>query len=184
MRMNSGVRTDDVLRLLEDASLPESIRGALTSGNELTSISLDSEGQWRHEGELFVNTNLMALFHRSIRRTAGGTYFLQIPPFSYPIVVSDTPRYVRHIRWSESTQRTEIKLFLSDGSEELLDPYRLSYVPERGLYCQVLAPDEGYWSARFLRPAYYSISEHIIEQDDEYFLDLPSGRVSIPVVAV
>ena len=72
------MRADDVLRLLEDASLPEPIRSALISGNELTRISLDSEGQWRHEGELFVNTNVMALFHRSIRRTPGGTY-----PVSY-----------------------------------------------------------------------------------------------------
>ena len=79
MRMNSGVRTDDVLRLLDDASLPESIRGPLTSGNELTRISLDSEGQWRHEGELFVNTNLMALFHRSIRRTPIFCKFRRFP---------------------------------------------------------------------------------------------------------
>lgn len=183
MRMNSGVQTDDVLRLLEDASLPASIRSALTAGSELTRITLDSEGQWRHEEELFVNTNLITLFHRSIRRTTGGSYFLQIPPFSYPISVVDTPRYVRHIRWSQTAHATDINLFLSDGSEELLDQSCLSYVPARGLYCQVLAPDGGSWPARFLRPAYYSISEHIIEQNDEYFLDLSSGRVSIPVVS-
>lgn len=182
MSIPSDVPTDEVARLLADASLPDSIRRALRSGAELVHIGLDSEGQWRHQGELFVNTNLMALFHRSIRRTPFGSYFLHIPPFSYPISVSDTPRYVRHIRVSQTASSMEILLFLSDDSEEILDLQSLSYVPTRGLYCRVLAPDGGTWPARFLRPAYYACAEYIIEQSDTYYLDLPSGRVAIPVV--
>ncbi|MFO0576591.1 MAG: DUF1285 domain-containing protein [Polyangia bacterium] len=182
------VSGDEVKQLLRDPGLPEAVRRALLGGAKLERIELDPEGQWRHQGEPFTNPNLIALFHRSIARTAGGTYVLQIPPFSYPITVADTPRFVRHVRIAarEAGGREAggpaVTLLLSDGSEQPLAADGLAYVADRGLYCRVLSPDGSRWPARFLRPAYYALAEHLVEEGGAFQLDLPSGRVPIPTV--
>lgn len=172
----------EVDALLADASLPEPIRAALLAGSTLERIELDAEGQWRHEGALFENPRLIELFHQSIVRTSGGTYLVEIPPYRYPITVIDTPRYVRHIRVHQTTEPYQIRLYLSDGSEQSLDPSSLSYVPDRGLYCRVKTQKGERFAARFLRPAYYSLSEHIIDEEESYFLQTPDGKWPIPVV--
>lgn len=177
------VSGDEVKQLLRDPGLPEPVRRALLGGAKLERIELDPEGQWRHQGEPFTNPNLIALFHRSITRTAGGTYVLQIPPFTYPITVADTPRFVRHVRIAGSEAGgPAVTLLLSDGSEQPLAADGLAYVADRGLYCRVRAPDGSRWPARFLRPAYYALAEHLVEEDGAFQLDLPSGRVPIPTV--
>lgn len=174
----------DLEAILADVSLPAPIRAALSAGAQLERIELDAEGQWRHQGTLFVHPHLIELFHRSIVRTSGGTYLLQIPPYSYPIVVVDTPRYVRHIRIDPAAQPCQILLILSDGSETPLDPCSLSYVPDRGLYCRVDTANGERFPARFLRPAYYSLSEHIIDDEDSYFLQTSGRKWPIPIVTL
>lgn len=172
------VSSDEIKQLLLDPGLPEPLRRALEGGAALERIELTAEGQWRHQGEAFANPGLIALFHRSIARTAGGTYVLSIPPFTYPITIADTPRFVRHVRLDGAA----VTLLLSDGSEQPLQPDTLAYVDGRGLYCRVRAPDGSRWPARFLRPAYYALGEHLGEADGACFLDLPGQRISVPTV--
>lgn len=179
MSQPNDLSTDELARILGDPSLPAPVRRALEGGATLERIELDAEGEWRHAGELFQNPNLIGLFHRSIGRTAGGTYVLSIPPFTYPILVADTPRFVRHVRIERGPGTGGVTLLLSDGSEEVLDPSTLAYVQDRGLYCRVGAER---WLARFLRPAYYAIAELLNEGGDGYYLELPSGRASVPMV--
>lgn len=182
MSQANDLSTDELARILGDASLPAPVRRALEGGASLERIELDAEGEWRHAGEPFTNPNLIALFHRSIGRTAGGTYVLSIPPFTYPILVADTPRFVRHVRIVRIGQAPGaggVTLLLSDGSEEALDPSTLAHVAERGLYCRVGAER---WLARFLRPAYYALAELLLEEGGGYYLDLPGGRAPVPTV--
>ena len=131
-----------------------------------------------HQGERFQNDKLSSCFIRSIQRTDGGTYLIVIPPYSYPFVVADAPRQVRHIRQDDA----RVWLVLSDEQEQILDPSTLSYVPDRGLYCQVDAPGVQRWPARFLRPAYYALLSHIDQQGEDYF-SMCRGRWPIPVVS-
>ena len=174
-----SVLPDEITKLLADPSLPEPIANALRAGMKLERIELDAEGCFWHQGERFQNDKLSSLFHRSIQRTDGGTYLIVIPPYSYPFVVADAPRQVRHIRQDDA----RVWLVLSDEQEQILEPSTLSYVPDRGLYCQVDAPGVQRWPARFLRPAYYALLSHIDQQGEDYFLDLPGGRWPIPVVS-
>jgi hypothetical protein len=179
MSQAKDLSSDELARILGDPDLPAPVRRALEGGATLERIELDAEGEWRHAGEPFTNPNLIALFHRSIvrtgTRTTGGTYLLSIPPFSYPILVADTPRFVRHARLGED----RVTLVLSDGSEEPLDASTLAYVKDRGLYCRVGTER---WPARFLRPAYYALAEQIAEEGGAFYLDLPSGRAPVPTV--
>lgn len=163
-----------VRRLLADPTLPAPVRQFLAAGGQLERIVLDAEGQWRHEGEAFANPALIALFHRSLQRTPGGTWVLHIPPFTYPVELADTPYYVRGAR----CPGPQVILSLSDDSEEVLEPTTLRYVEERGLYCRVKGtPGE---PARLLRPAYFALAGQITEEAGCYYLTLAGERTRIP----
>ena len=169
----------DISRLLADPTLPAPVRQFLTAGGQLESIVLDDQGQWSHQGEPFLNQALSALFSRSLQRTKGGTWVLHIAPFSYPVTLADTPYYVRSARLSDDA----VHLGLSDDSQERLDPGTLRYVEGRGLYCRVKPEAAPGFAARFLRPAYYALADHISEEAGGFFLRTDSERIAVPVVS-
>jgi hypothetical protein len=145
-----------------DPTLPEPVRRFLAAGATLEAIVLDAEGHFTHQGQPICHERLRQLFHRSIARTTGGTWVLHIPPYSYPIQVADTPYHVRSLEVMPGGPGGErAVLHLSDGTEEVLDPLTLRYVPGRGFYCRVKG---GPFEARFNRPAYYQLAEHVEEQ--------------------
>ena len=160
--------------VVADSTLPEPVRRALLAGMPLERITLDEEGRWWHEGDPIDNPRIVELFNRSIERTTGGTYVLHIAPFTYPIEVKDTPFFVRRCE----LQGDAARLHLSDGSDEPLEVSSLRYVPDRGFYCAV---KNGSHKARFTRPAYYALAEHIETEDasGRYVLVLGNTRTSI-----
>lgn len=172
--MRSSGLSATAQRLLADPTLPEPVRQFLGAGGQLERIVLTAEGQWLHEGEPFTNPALIALFSRSLQRTAGGTWVLHIPPFTYPVELADTPYYVRSALW----QAERVLLQLNDDSEEPLDPASLRYVEGRGLYCRVKG-QPGY-AARLLRPAYYALASQLSESAEGFYLELSGQRCRIP----
>ena len=169
----AGLSTD-AQRLLADATLPGPVRQFLLAGGQLERIVLDAEGTWQHEGEPFENPALIALFNRSLQRTAGGTWVLHIPPFTYPIELADTPYYVRSARHEDG----RIMLHLGEEREQPLDPDTLCYVEGRGLYCRVNGG-----AARLLRPAYFALAGQIAETADGFYLELAGKRSRIAQVS-
>lgn len=172
-------------QFLDDPTLPEPIRRALTAGMPLERLELDEEGHFYHQGEPFLNENVARLFHRSLRRTPGGTWLIDIPPFSYPLRVADTAYVVRRVEFrGEGEGRGEGEaaplLTLSDETVEPLAEATLRYVEGRGLYCRVKGGSE---PARFSRPAYFAIADRIESADDEsdgrYWLRLGNRRLPI-----
>ena len=140
-----------------DETLPEVVKGFLRKGYTLERIRLDANGKWTHEGLDFENQRIIDLFSRSVSRTAGGTWVLVIPPFTYPIEVDDTGYFVTSI----NPALGQVKL--SDDSVELLDLDSLRYEPDGRLYCRV---KNGAFEARFLRHAYYAMA-NLLNVDDE-----------------
>lgn len=163
---------DFTAAVLADTTLPEPVRKALLSGLSLERITLDAEGRWWHEGDPIDNPRIVELFNRSIERTAGGTYVLHIAPYTYPIEVEDTPYFVRRIELAGDT----VRLYLSDGSDEKLDVSSLRSRAGRGFYCAVKG---GAFAARFSRPAYYALAEHVEESSGGFTLILGSSRTVI-----
>lgn len=152
---------------LLDPTIPEPIKDALRRGQKFERITLDSEGNFWHEGELLDDPRICELFHRSIQRTAGGSYLLVVPPFSYPLTVIDVPYWVTQVRFSGGEGTAEplrVRLRLSDGSEEDLAFDTLRYEPRRGFVCLVKGRS---LPARFSRPCYFALAEHVEEEDDD-----------------
>lgn len=159
-----------------DPTLPEPVRRFLESGARLEAIVLDDEGEWHHEGGGFENERLKALFHRSIRRTPGGTWVLDVPPFTYPIQVADTPYHVRSLRIEGEGPDERVVMRLSDDTEEVLAPGGLRHVEGRGFYCAV---KDGAFQARFNRAATFALAPRLEGEEGSLWLRLGAGRTLV-----
>lgn len=150
-----------------DETLPDVVKSFLRKGGQLEQIRLTERGEWKHEGLDFENPKIIQLFSRSVSQTPGGTWVLEIGRFTYPIVVDRTGYFVESFRAGPPAT-----LDLSDGTSEALDPSTLVYEAGGKLFCRV---KDNRFDARFKRHAYYSLVEHVSEQDDAYVLKLPGA---------
>lgn len=148
-----------------DSSLPEVVQDFLRSGAKLEEIRLDERGNWTHEGLDFENPRVADLFSRSVGRTSGGTWVLEIGRFTYPIVVEDTGFFIDRVDWSEAPPLLQ----LSDSTTEPLDLETLQYEPGGRLYCRVKDRE---FRARFKRGAYHSIMPFLHDEDHKVVLKL------------
>jgi uncharacterized protein len=162
--MSDELRPDEI-----DPTLPETVRNFLARGAKLERIHLDDRGNWTHEGLDFDNPKIIALFNRSVGRTPGGTWILQVGTFTYPIEVEDTGFFVERLDW----RTTPPTLLLSDESTEILDPATLRYAPGGRLYCTV---KEGAFEARFKREPYHGLIDRLEEDQGMIYLAIGSER--------
>jgi len=155
-----------------DPTLPEMVQNFLRGGGKLEEIRLDGNGTWLHEGLRFENARVVQLFSRSVDRTEGGTWVLNVGRFTYPIVVDDVGFFVDRADW----EATPPRIFLSDGSEEDLTTEGLRYAEGGRLYCPI---KEGRFEARFKRSVYHAIADYLVEDDEGYLLRLPAGDLRL-----
>lgn len=153
-----------------DETLPEVVQNFLRSGRRLENITLHDDGRWTHEGALFENPKIIALFSRSVSRTPGGTWVLEIGRFTYPIVVEDTGFFIRALDLETLVAK------LSDDTEETIDPASLTYQSGGRLYASVKT---GAFRARFLHAPYHRLMELLEEQDDAIALTLGGHTVRL-----
>lgn len=155
-----------------DDTLPDVVQDFLASGADLEELRLDERGEWTHEGLDFENQRIIDLFSRSVDRTEGGTWVLEVGRFTYPITVEDAGFFVDRIDFDADPP----ELKLSDQTTEPLDPETLEYESSGRLYCRV---KDGEFRARFQRPAYFDLAEHITEEDGELFADIAGEHVHL-----
>lgn len=148
-----------------DETLPDAVKGFLRKGYKLHKIKLDARGKWTHEDLDFENARIIDAFNKGVGRTEGGSWVLNLGRFTYPIIVEDTGFFVERLTHEDDA----IRLFLSDGTDELLDPGTVSYEAGGRLYCTI---KEGEFRARFKRSAYYQMAEHFEEVDGRVQLEL------------
>ncbi|MFB6350412.1 MAG: hypothetical protein ABEN55_09780 [Bradymonadaceae bacterium] len=160
--------TDDGI----DETLPDVVKKFLQSGADLEEIRLDSRGKWTHEGLDFENPRIIDLFSRSVDRTEGGTWILEVGRFTYPITVEDCGFFVERVDFD----RDPPMLKLSDETTEPLDPETLEYGGKGRLYCRV---KDGAFRARFKWDAYHALGERFVEEDGEIYLEWDGERVSL-----
>ncbi|RDV39238.1 DUF1285 domain-containing protein [Bradymonadaceae bacterium TMQ3] len=155
-----------------DATLPAVVQDFLRQGGTLQEIRLDANGTWLHEGLRFENQRVVDLFSRSVNRTQGGTWVLEIGRFTYPIVVEDTGFFVERADWKAIPPCIR----LSDGTEEELSADTLRYAEGGRLYASI---KEGLFEARFKRSVYHGIANYLDEDPKGYVLRLPAGDLRL-----
>jgi hypothetical protein len=125
-------------------------------------IRIDREGQFIHEGEPVRHQGLRRALFRWLDRDAErpGRYVLRLDEQRFAYVdVDDTPLVVRALRTAGDT----VRLQLSDGGEESLDPTTLTIDGDGILRCQARG---GRLEARLATSAAAALAEHLVETPD------------------
>jgi uncharacterized protein len=133
-------------------------------------ISFRRDGNWYSGEERIDNPRIALLFSRSIRRNPDGSYYLQVGDERASVNVEDTPYVVKTV---EDDGRGGFIVVLNDGEREPLDPASLEIGPDNVLYDRVKS---GGLRARFLRAAYYHLSNRFEPDGHGGFSFLASGR--------
>ena len=157
-------------KILDDQDVPQPVRDFLRNGADLEEIRLDARGRWSHQGEPFLNERLAALFHRSVQRTSSGNHVLHIPPYTYPIIVELTHRFVDTIAQPATTTTAT----LLDGATVTLDLTNLYTDGIDIIACSV--PDG---PARLVNRAYRTLTERLDERDGQFVLRLDDRDVTL-----
>lgn len=99
-------------------------------------LLLRADGAWFHDGALFTNEKLIALFNRSLTWIESeGRYALRIGLGEASFSYEDTVYFVLAIEESP-----ELRVELSDGTSEPLEAGSLSSGKESQIYCRVKGP--------------------------------------------
>ncbi len=147
---------------------PEFFRFPAPAGRSREStLRIDREGQFWHDGEQIAHPGMQLAFARWVRRHPDdGRYILSNGYDWTYVVVDDVPFTVRSVGWDAGWPM----LRLSDGTEERLEPSALRLGAADALYTGVKG---GEFEARFSRFAQLSL-ERALEE-------LPDGGVGLRI---
>ena len=134
-------------------------------------ISFRRDGNWYSDDERIDNARIALLFSQSIKRNPDGSYYLQVAEERASITVEDTPYVVKAL---EDDELGGLVMVLNDDTREPMDPAALEVGAGNVLYARVKGGDA---RARFLRTAYYHLSDRF-ESDDagRFYVNLRGRR--------
>ena len=147
-----------------------------------SSIRLDAEGRFWHEGALVAHPGLAQAMHGWISRHPDNQRWVLENGYDWCyLTVDDAPVVVRAARLDGGGTSARVVLTLSDGSEDRVDPAALRVDAEGVLRCDVKAGKKGGpFPARFDRHAIQSLGQHIREQAGGYVLQVGSKSIKLP----
>ncbi|MCX8042994.1 MAG: DUF1285 domain-containing protein [Desulfobacterota bacterium] len=137
-------------------------------------IRIDKDGMWYYNDLPIINKTIYLFFNQHLEPASDGGYQLRIRDETCPVIVEDTPFVVVDV-WLEQNAKDGRDAFfirLNDETTEVLNLSTLTIRHDNVPCCRV---KEGKFPARFSRPAYYRLAEHVVEHED--------GRFSIPLNA-
>ncbi|RLB09928.1 MAG: hypothetical protein DRG39_07015 [Deltaproteobacteria bacterium] len=132
-------------------------------------ITIDKEGIWYHKGAQIIRKDIIKFFYEHMELDEQGRYIISWKNERCVVDVMDTAFFVQRVDKIDG----DFLLYISDETEERLDPESLYIGKDNVLYCQIKA---GRFPARFVRPAYYQIAEYIEEENGRFFLKVNNKR--------
>src|SRR5262249_1530887 len=134
-------------------------------------ISFRKDGNWYSDEERIDNPRIALLFSKSIHRNPDGSYFLKVAEERASIAIEDTPYVVKSV---EDDGHGGFALLLNDEEREPLDPEALEIGADNVLYARV---KQGEYRARFLRSAYYHLSDRFgIDEAGRFYIEIARDR--------
>ena len=145
------------------------------AGGENPELVIDKEGTWLYNGLPIVNKAIYLFFNQNLEYSQAGGYQVRVGAEASPVAVEDTPFVVMDVVLVSVPQQGEafFKIFLNDETEEELNLESLSVGKDNVLYCAV---KDGKFRARFLRPSYYRLTEHMLQEGEDRFYIPLNGR--------
>jgi hypothetical protein len=163
-------------RLMKPADHPDFYRFPAPEGRSREStIRLDAEGRFWHDGALVEHSGLAAALHSWIaRHPDDGRYILTNGyDWSY-FTVDDTPYFVRALR----IEPQHIVLVLDDGVQEPWEPAATRVGSDEALRTLVKRSAGGPFEAKFTRHAQASLAPALVDAE------VPSVRIGGRVYAI
>ena len=143
--------------------------GGKMAGAEQAEIVINKEGTWLYNGLPIVNKAIYLFFNQKLEyNQAGDGYQIRVGAEVSPVAVEDTPFVVTDVVLVSGPEQKEsfFNIQLNDETEEPLDLESLSVAKDNVLYCSVKG---GIFRARFLRPSYYRLTEHMLQEGEARF---------------
>lgn len=131
-------------------------------------IQVDKDGNMSHDGAPMIHPGILEMIYEAVYYE-DGLYFLKIGEQRCQLEVADTFHVVQRAQF----EGDGVRLFINDGSQEMLEPATLRLGDEGVLYCKI---KNGAFPARFLRQAYYQITERLVEDGDGYAIEIGGVR--------
>ena len=124
-------------------------------------IRIDKDGEWYFHGQEMKRQDIVQYLYQYLRRDSAGHYLIEIENDRCYVTVDDVPYVIKSLEvgFSKNDGQPCIAVSLSDGSKEDLKldtPFWAG--KDNVIYCRV---KRGEYTARFSRPAYYQLCEHI-----------------------
>jgi len=140
-------------------------------------IYVDKEANWFYNGNPIINKAIYQLFYKNVSRDEKGRYLITMEDEQCCLEVEDTLYVVINTEFlsNDDNKPERMELLLNDGSREYLVPESLWIGKNNVIYCMV---KEGLYPARFLRPAYYMLAQHISEDEETGDFYLLVNKVS------
>lgn len=133
-------------------------------------LFIDRDGRWFQNGKEIIHTGIYRLFNSLLEKTDDGGYQVRKGKEICRVEVEDAPFVVTGL---EEEPGDGLSINLNDGSREHLDPEHLWIGQENIPYCMIKDRE---FRARFSRPAYYQLAEHVMEENGEFFLVIQDKR--------
>jgi hypothetical protein len=126
---------------------------------------IDKEGNWFQDGIPVLHRWTYLHNNKLLSRDEEGRYYVDEGSGRLYVKVEDTPFVVKMVDMREDG----FYAILNDETEERLDLDKLWMNEENVAYTRV---KKDQYEARLLRPAYYELTKHLIEEGDNFYIQV------------
>jgi hypothetical protein len=130
-----------------------------------TRFLIDKEGNWFQDGIPVSHRWTYLHNNKLLRRDEEGRFYVDEGSGRLYVKVEDTPFVVKMVDKREDG----FYAILNDETEERLDLDKLWMNEENVAYTKV---KNDRYEARLLRPAYYELTRHLIEEGDNFYIEV------------
>lgn len=136
--------------------------------DETFRIFISRDGKWYYNGQEIIHERVLKFLSRHLQRNSKGEYYIAVEGERRPVDVEETPLLVDIVSFSQESAET-FRLFLNDGSEEVLQSETLAIDEQDNVYCWVR---DKKLEARFKKTSYIELAKYLQHDEvlDRYFL--------------
>lgn len=143
-------------------------------------IRLNTRNEWLH-GDDLIQSRVAALFSRSVQVQDDGSYAVRVGQDCQGVRVDDTAFWVSSMvmdtaggdpsHAGSGTRLTQVRLSLSDGQSEWLNPATLMQSADNALYCRIVR--QGFAvPCRFSPQQYHALTLYAHHTQEGYALEI------------
>jgi uncharacterized protein len=138
-------------------------------------LVIDREGRWYQNGAEIIHQAIYLTFCNALEKTADGEYRVTLGRETCRVEVEDAPFVVQRV---DEGDDGKLYLLLNDRTSEPFEPEKFRIGDSDVPYTDI---KDGRFHARFSRPAYYQLAEHIVFDDSgKAFFSLDG--MNVPVI--